>query len=691
MGIRVPQDPRLEEHTPTVDSRVGDAYPAVKAVAEFIQEIRYLAHNLHAVQLRDVEFSVDVDAELVLWRYVDDADWSTLITFTDLLGADIRTVVPDLVQIRDTVIAHYEAIVLLRDQSQQAADDADASLTATVAARDIALAAQVVTEQKAAEALASGQAATVSATHAETKADEANTSAQQSEASAVQSSNSAATSIQQASIATDAADAALVSENRAESFAEQTDQHRADTLVLKNAAEAAQGVTQNLRNEVVQLRTDTYAARDVAVTKRDETSDLRDQTQAIRDSLDNVENKSSATIRSEITPQDISSALGYAPLGSAGTITYAQLLATPRKINGVDFDGSKDITVTDGTKLPLAGGALTGNVSITSSNSATPLIVKRAGSASNANMQFGHDGFTAAYFGIDAAGNFRVGTTQDLNGSGQRLYHTGYKPTAADVGLGNLTNAAQIPATEKGAANGVAPLDGDGLIPSVHLPSYVDDVLEFPTLADLPVTGSKGIIYIAADTNFQYRWADTQYIELSKSPGTTDAVPEGVVNYYFTQARVRFTTLPGLSLTDGTPITDTDSIISALGKLQKQNTDAAKTDIAQSFTAAQRITPVDLVDGTTITPDFSLSNNFNLTLTGNRVLANPTNMVAGQSGVIVITQDATGGRTLAFGSAWKFEGGTAPSLTTAASSVDTLAYYVESSGRITAKLIKGAM
>ena len=106
-----------------------------------------------------------------------------------------------------------------------------------------------------------------------------------------------------------------------------------------------------------------------------------------------------------------------------------------------------------------------------------------------------------------------------------------------------------------------------------------------------------------------------------------------------------------------------------------------------SFTAAQRGSITALTDGATITPDFAAANNFSVTLGGNRTLANPTNLTAGQSGVIVITQDGTGGRTLAFGSNWKFAAGTAPTLTTTAAAVDVLAYYVESSSRITARLI----
>ena len=108
---------------------------------------------------------------------------------------------------------------------------------------------------------------------------------------------------------------------------------------------------------------------------------------------------------------------------------------------------------------------------------------------------------------------------------------------------------------------------------------------------------------------------------------------------------------------------------------------------AQTFTAAQRGTVSALTDGATITPDFSVANNFSVTLGGNRTLANPTNLVAGQSGCIWITQDGTGSRTLAYGSYWDFTGGTAPTLTTTANAVDCLVYAVQSSTKITAQLI----
>ena len=121
--------------------------------------------------------------------------------------------------------------------------------------------------------------------------------------------------------------------------------------------------------------------------------------------------------------------------------------------------------------------------------------------------------------------------------------------------------------------------------------------------------------------------------------------------------------------------------------VQAYNANNAVTNAVQSFTVAQRGSITALTDGATITPDFAAANNFSLTIGGNRTLANPTNLTAGQSGAIVITQDGTGSRTLAYGSYFKFSGGTAPTLTTTASAVDVLVYYVESSTRITAKLL----
>ena len=107
-----------------------------------------------------------------------------------------------------------------------------------------------------------------------------------------------------------------------------------------------------------------------------------------------------------------------------------------------------------------------------------------------------------------------------------------------------------------------------------------------------------------------------------------------------------------------------------------------KADEVNSFTAAQRGAITALTDGATITPDFALANNFSVTLGGNRTLANPTNLTAGQSGSIFIVQDGTGSRTLAYGSFWDFTTGAAPVLTTTAAGIDRIDYIVRTTGSI---------
>lgn len=104
--------------------------------------------------------------------------------------------------------------------------------------------------------------------------------------------------------------------------------------------------------------------------------------------------------------------------------------------------------------------------------------------------------------------------------------------TKAQVGLGSADNTSdlnkpvstaqqaaldlKIDLTEKGAANGVAPLNGSSKIDATYLPSYVDDVLEYANLAAFPVTGETGKIYVALDTNLIYRWSGSIYVEISE-------------------------------------------------------------------------------------------------------------------------------------------------------------------------------
>lgn len=99
--------------------------------------------------------------------------------------------------------------------------------------------------------------------------------------------------------------------------------------------------------------------------------------------------------------------------------------------------------------------------------------------------------------------------------------------------------------------------------------------------------------------------------------------------------------------------------------------------------------PIVVPYASTVTLDFFNGRNLNfaITLTGTLTLANPTRMKVGQTGCVKLVQDGTGSRTLTLGSYWKCPGG-APTLSTAASAIDMLFYFVESPTIIRANLSK---
>ena len=110
------------------------------------------------------------------------------------------------------------------------------------------------------------------------------------------------------------------------------------------------------------------------------------------------------------------------------------------------------------------------------------------------------------------------GGVTGVKGDSETTYRKGnVNITKTNIGLGNVTNDAQVKRSEMGAANGVATLGSDGKVPATQLPSYVDDVLEFDNKAAFPATGEAGKIYVAKDTNLTYRWGGSAYVEISVS------------------------------------------------------------------------------------------------------------------------------------------------------------------------------
>lgn len=97
-----------------------------------------------------------------------------------------------------------------------------------------------------------------------------------------------------------------------------------------------------------------------------------------------------------------------------------------------------------------------------------------------------------------------------------------WSPAVSNVaGALDQLAANKISVSQKGVANGVAPLNSLAKIDATYLPSYVDDVVEYANLAAFPPIGETGKLYIALDTNLVYRWTGSVYVEVSPSPAIT--------------------------------------------------------------------------------------------------------------------------------------------------------------------------
>ena len=261
-----------------------------------------------------------------------------------------------------------------------------------------------------------------------------------------------------------------------------------------------------------------------------------------------------------------------------------QINATVADINAKEASATSAATA-------AAGSASTATSAATAASASAGTATTKAGEASTSA--------TAAASSATAADAARVAAeaAAAAAGSGAVTSVAGRSGAVtlakADVGLGSVDNTAdadkpvstaqatainaRIASTEKGAANGVASLDATGKVPSAQLPSFVDDVLEAANFAALPATGETSKIYVTLDDGKTYRWSGSAYVEISASPGSTDAVTEGTGNLYFTAQRVRDAVLTGLSTATNAVIAAGDSVLSAFGKVQKQITDLATT------------------------------------------------------------------------------------------------------------------
>jgi len=164
---------------------------------------------------------------------------------------------------------------------------------------------------------------------------------------------------------------------------------------------------------------------------------------------------------------------------------------------------------------------------------------------------------------------------------------------------------------------------------------------------------------------------------------TTDAVADSVTITGPTLPNV-FGTIAVAGQSNIVADSTTDTLTVAVAGGLSAATDAATDTLTLSFNAAtaapglftqqQNFQRATLVDGANIAWNLNTAQAARVTLAGNRTLANPTNMVDGGTYILEVRQDATGGRTLAFGSAYDWGADGAPTLSTGANVRDVLTF-----------------
>ena len=222
----------------------------------------------------------------------------------------------------------------------------------------------------------------------------------------------------------------------------------------------------------------------------------------------------------------------------------------------------------------------------------------------------------------------------------------------------NVTGVVDLTMSGQLAINNVSP-DGvyDFTPGSVGVASYGYGVRATTAEIALMTSMTTGAEVYDITLNKPFFYNGTAWIEVGDVAGPSSATDNAIVRYDLTTGR--------LIQDSSVIIDDSDNITGVVDLTITGNASIG----GQSFSPTQTLS-----DGVNISWNLDSGNNAKVTLAGNRTLDNPTNMQDGGTYSLISTQDVTGSRTLAYGSAYKFPGGTAFVLSTAGNAVDILTF-----------------
>jgi hypothetical protein len=291
-------------------------------------------------------------------------------------------------------------------------------------------------------------------------------------------------------------------------------------------------------------------------------------------------------------------------------------------------------------KVNLTSDTASGDAAALGYTSAEGLILTGQGSTNDVTIKNDADAdvitIPTGGTNVDIVGDVTAST---LNADGDT--------SAGDNAAIGYTAAEGLILTGQGSTNDVTiKNDADGEVCGV--PTGTDD-LRFPDDAELQLgTGGDLQIYHNGTNSYLDNTTGGLYLRTNNTENAVVALANDAVTLYHDNSAKFATSATGATVT-GTLVATTDTDTSNTGS---------------------------------VTLDFGANQNFVLTLTGNVTLANPSTEQVGQAGVIVFIQDGTGSRTLSLGTDYETAGGAGITLSTAASAVDVVPYFVKASGSI---------
>ena len=345
----------------------------------------------------------------------------------------------------------------------------------------------------------------------------------------------------------------------------------------------------------------------------------------------------------------------------------------------------------NGTRQGLIGTAASGEMVIDTAGVATPLILRTVGSERVRIDSSGRVGIGTASpgYALDVTGSIRA--TQNIYGTSTVQTPWLLNQAAQDLIIQNSNAAYSLLLRTSDTERARITSDGKLLVGTSTARANFFNSTVSPLIQQEGVSGSSRFASITYGSNTE----DDPIFIFSKHRGASVGGTT-IVNSGDGLGKISFQGSDGTEFVEGAAIRAEVDGTPGANDLPSRLVFSTTADGASSPTERMRIAQNGVItiqngavavigtltDGATITPDFAADCNFTVTLGGSRTIANPTNITAGQSGSIFIVQDATGSRTLSWGSYWDFPGGTAPTLSTAANAVDRVDYIVRSSTSI---------